>query len=587
MPHRRLLWQLYPSYVIISLLAVVALAWYSIRSQRDFYLDQTAIDLETRAMLISTQLVDLLAAGDTTGVDRLCKDLGQVSATRITAILASGKVIGDTQENPDVMGNHGARPEIIQALAGQTGSSIRLSNTMQRNMMYVALPLTNQGVIIGVIRTSVPLTSVYQALDSFRTRMALAGLVIAVVAALGSLLVSRRLSRPIEELKKGAERFAGGDFDRKLMVPRSEEMARLAEAMNQMAGQLDQRISTITRERNEREAILTSMAEGVLAVDTDERILSLNRAAADFFAVAPDRVTGKTIQETVKNAALHKLISTVLRTKNPAEAEIVLTDRGQRILKASGATLRNAEGEASGAVIVLNDVTRLHKLENLRRDFVANVSHELKTPVTSIKGFVETLLDGAANDPDDRNRFLDIIARHSDRLNAIIDDLLSLSRIENAPEPLFEDRRLKDILAAGVQTHSRRAETKNISLKVTCSDDIHTSLNAPLLEQAVGNLIDNAVKYSPSGSEVLISAQQAHNEIIINVRDRGSGIEKRHLPHIFERFYRVDKARSAEMGGTGLGLAITKHIVLAHGGQIDVESTLGTGSTFTIRLPVR
>ena len=451
MARKRMLWQLYTPYLIIIVFSVIALAWYAVWSQRNFYLDQTADDLEARARLISKQLIPLAQTENYAAIDTLCKELGRKADTRITVILPSGEVVGDSDEDPHRMENHGNRPEISEAYENRSGMSIRYSGTLQVTMMYRAIPVRVDDRIIFVVRVSLPITFIDEALGDIRLKMALGGLLIAFLAALISFMVVRRISSPLEHLKRGAERFSRGYLQSKLAVPDSEEIGSLAEAMNEMAAQLNTRINTITRQRMEQEAILLSMAEGVLAVDRDERIININKTAAEFFGVYPSEVNRKLLQEAIRNTALQQLVTGILEQQGTAERTISVSEPKTRCLQASGSVMRDIDGEAIGAVVVLNDITRLRELENLRRDFVANVSHELRTPITSIQGFVETLQDGAVEDVDDAKRFLEIIARHADRLNTIIEDLLSLSRIEQAPEIHFITGNIKEIITGAVR----------------------------------------------------------------------------------------------------------------------------------------
>jgi two-component system phosphate regulon sensor histidine kinase PhoR len=588
MSRRRILWQLYPSYLVITLLALIAVTWYAARSLRHFYLEETAAELKARAHLIGWQMAALLDSGDTVQVDSLCKQLGYRTATRITVIRPAGEVVGDSDEDPARMENHHNRPEIAWALQNETGISTRFSNTLQKTMMYVAIPLNLDNEVIGVVRTSVPITSINEVLRTISTKIAVGGLVIAALAALVSFWVSRRISRPLEEMKNGADRFAGGDLDHRLAVPNTEEMGRLAEAMNQMAARLDERMRTVISQRNEREAILASMVEGVLAVDTNERVISLNAAAAHLLDLSLEEARGRSIQEVVRNTKLQSLTTQILTESLSIEDNIVLTEPEERHLQVRGTILKDAQGVIMGTLMMLNDVTQMRKLENLRRDFVANVSHELKTPVTSIKGFVETLLDGALKNPEDSKRFLTKVAHQVDRLNQIIEDLIDLSRIEKVSEQAgitFDDNYLKPVLQAAIQSCELQASAKAIKIDLDCDNALQAKLNPTILEQAVINLIDNAINYSEAGQPIKVAAVEQESEITIFVHDHGCGIPEEHLPRLFERFYRVDKGRSRELSGTGLGLAIVKHIALAHGGRASVESTLGKGSVFTIHLP--
>ena len=585
---QRLLWRLFPTYVGITLAAVVAVTLHATSALRKFHIDQVQLDLAARSVLVERQISAAWNGDNFEHIDRLCKDLGRRASTRITIVLTSGRVVADSEESPAAMDNHADRPEIVTALSGATGTSLRYSHTLEEDMAYVAIPFRQDGQTLGVVRTSIPLTRIHQELVRIYVRIGLGSLLIAALSAVVAMLVARRISRPLERLKEGADRFAAGDLNHRLSAGNTREIAALAEAMNQMAAELDERISTATRERNEREAILTSMVEGVLAIDTRQRVISMNRSAAELFGVEAEQCQGRTLEETVRSPQLQRLVTEVLSDQVSVADEFSFYREKECFLHVQGAVLRDATGQLIGALVVLYDVTQIKRLENVRRDFVANVSHELKTPITSIKGYVETLLDGAMHDADDTERFLKIVASQSDRLNAIIDDLLALSRVEQKAEraeiPL-ERGALKPALKTAIEVSEAKAVECGIQIELSCDDDLAARVNSPLLEQAVANLIQNACKHSSAGSTIWIEARQRDGEVIIQVRDEGCGIEAHHLPRLFERFYRVDKSRSRKLGGTGLGLAIVKHIAQAHHGHVDVESTPNVGSTFTICLP--
>jgi two-component system phosphate regulon sensor histidine kinase PhoR len=585
---KKLIWQLFPSYLLITLLSLVAVYWYAFSSLYHFFVDQTAADLKARALLVEKQIGAYLHPLDSSSVDAICKEIGRQSATRITVVLPSGQVIGDSREIPHLMDNHANRPEIAAALKGDNGTSIRFSHTLMQQMMYMAIPLRQNQTTLAVIRTSIPTTSMDRELRSIRVKIALGGFLIALIAAGISLWVSRRISRPLEEMKKGADHFAGGDLNHRLESPQSEEMAGLADALNQMAAQLDHRIKTIINQRNELETVLASMLEGVIAVDNEERIISMNQAAAGLFESHPAKAQGRNLAEVIRHLALLQFVRKALSGREPKEEDIVLYQNGKRILNIKSCPLLDANKEPIGTLVVFNDVTQLRRLENMRRDFVANVSHEIKTPLTAIKGFVETLQQGGVDNPEESERFLSIIQKHVDRLSSIIEDLLALSRIEQEDEGktiALQPGKIKDIFQSAVQICRPKADEKKIVIDVTCDEQVLAHFDPSLLEQAVVNLLDNAVKYSDPGSTVFLRTAFNDSSVKISVEDQGIGIAKKYLPRLFERFYRVDKARSRKLGGTGLGLAIVKHIAQAHGGHVTVESTPGKGSTFTIHLP--
>ena len=585
---KSLLWHLFFSYLLITLLSLVAVTWYATASIKKYLLKEVEAELEERALLFSPMLLQHLSPLDERAIDSLCKTVGQAASTRVTVVLPWGKVIGDSDNDPARMDNHLDRPEVAAALEGPRGVSARYSPTLGKEMMYLALPLKKHLRTQGIIRTAISVDHIDKTLDSIERRIAFAGLIIAVLAALLSLLLSHRIRRPIEEIKRGAESFSRGEFDVRLPSSGLAEIAGLSQTMNRMAGELRERIRTVTAQRNELEAVFSSMVEGVFGVDQEERLLGMNPSAARIVGCNVAAVQGRTIQEVIRLSELQRFVVGALSSEESVEKDLVLYGEAERIVQARGTPLRDAEGKRIGVLVVLNDVTRLAKLENIRKDFVANVSHEIKTPITAIRGFVETLQEGRTQDQEETRRFLEIIHRHVDRLEAIVEDLLTLSRMEKEAEtegiPL-EDHTVRDILARAVQACGDKAESKKIHLEIDCREDLKARMDPQLLEQAVVNLIDNAINYSEEGKSVTIKALERAQEIFIQVQDQGCGIERKHLDRVFERFYRVDKSRSRKLGGTGLGLAIVKHIVQSHGGRVSIESQLGVGSTFTLQLP--
>jgi two-component system phosphate regulon sensor histidine kinase PhoR len=591
----RLFWRIYATYLVIVVLCTAAVGSFAVTSARSFYRGHTASELEARAVLVREEVGPLLDVAQQGALEEVVSRLGTASGTRLTVISGGlagaplGTVLAESDIAPGRMENHRDRPEFKAAMQGQVGQAVRFSFTLSKQEMYVAVPVRRDGRVVAVVRAAMPLTTVNDALATLYRKIGLSAALVALLAALIGLLVSSRISRQMRQVTEGAGRFAAGDFSRKLSVPRTEEFAGVAESLNSMAEQLDEEIRTLTRERNEREAVLASMIEGVVAVDQDEAVITVNKAAARLLGADRATAVGRSIQEVVRNPELQRVVAETLAGHGPVEAELVLRVGAEdRTLQANGTLLQGADDDgAVGAVVVLNDVTRLKRLEAVRRDFVANVSHELKTPVTSIKGFTETLLDGAADDPEARERFLRIVAGQADRLSSIIGDLLALSTLEadqEAAAPL-EEADVCDVVHVAAEVCSVKAEKKHITLDVACSVAVYAPINPPLLEQAVVNLVDNAIKYGPAGSSVEVALEERRSEVVILVRDHGSGIAREHLPRLFERFYRVEKARSRDLGGTGLGLAIVKHIAQVHGGRVSVDSRVSEGSTFRIHLP--
>lgn len=584
---RRLIWQLYPSFLLVILMSLLAVSWIAFSSIKDFYHDQIAEELRQKAQLTAALVKDHLKPDDRTYLDQLCKEVA--GDFRISVILPTGIVICDSEKKLKDMDNHRDRPEIQSALKGKLGRSTRFSYTLQTDMMYVARKLKHDSDTV-VVRTSTSLKNISDALRSIYRKIAIGGLLVALLATIICLLIVRRINAPLQDLKLGAGRFAKGDLSYRMPIPPTEEIAALAKAMNRMAEQLDERIHTITQQQQELEAVFSGMVEAVLVLDNEKRVQRLNLTAEKLLKVETSTIENRFIAEICRNSELIQFVERTMDSENSVEEEITfLDDDDDRNLSAYGAPLLNATGERTGALLVLHDITRMTRLEKVRKDFVANVSHELKTPITSIKGFVETLLDETREEEKHTRHFLNIILNHAERLDAIINDLLSLSRIEQSSghrtSPL-EDAGILEIIETAIQVCSMAANTGKIPVDIDCEDTLTARVYPLLLEQALINLIDNAVKYSEPGERVTVRAVKDSNTLHLEVNDKGCGIPREDLPRIFERFYRVDKARSRKLGGTGLGLAIVKHIAQVHSGEVKVESSLGKGSTFSIQLPL-
>ncbi|MCK4656270.1 MAG: HAMP domain-containing protein [candidate division Zixibacteria bacterium] len=588
MKRRRLFWKVYPYYFVVIFISLLLAALYGAREMKTLYINQLTNTLEARARVAERLLRPLLLTNETARLDRECKEISEVSGTRISVVDARGLVLGDSHEDPHSMENHGARPEIVHAYAGGVGVRTRYSNTLQANMMYVAIPVEEDNEVIAVVRVAVPVSEIENVLTAFYRNIAIGGAIILVLGALVSMAVLRRLTAPLRELRNGAGRFAAGDLGSRLPVPTTEEIADLSESMNRMAEQLDVRIRTIAQQRNEREAILSSMSEGVLALNTDEKIVSLNRVVAGFLGLDIAESLGKAFYEVIRVPSVLKLFERALRDSDITEMEITMPGASEKCFQARAAKLKDSTGKKVGVVVVFNDITRLKKLESLRRDFVANVSHELRTPITAITGSVETLLAGAMDNAEDGRRFLEMIARQSDRLNHLIEDLLSLAQIESETEQIGAELsrgRVRDVIESSVAACQEKGQQLRVNVSCSCDSNLEANMNRGQLEQAITNLVDNAIKNSNRGSTVDVEGTSVGDEIVISVQDKGVGIAAKHLPRLFERFYRVDEARSRDAGGTGLGLAIVKHVAVAHRGRVSVESELGKGSTFRIHLP--
>ena len=583
MKNAHLFWRLFPTYWALTVAAILAVAIYAFHSTSALYFRTLEDDLSGRARLLAPQL------SGTANPDALCKRLGRSVGTRFTVIRPDGTVVGDTNENPTQMENHARRPEVLQAMRGKTGTARRYSETLRTRMDYVAVPiLGNDGKIAFIVRAALPMTAINAELRRTTRRVVGASLLAGLLSLLVCIVVVRHITTPLHGMARAARRFASGDFAHRVPPQKVAEFDELATALNQMADRLGKTLSSLSQQRNEQQAVLSSMDEGVIAIDQGERVIHMNRVAGSILGIDHRNAKGMPLRQAIRHAGLGDFVRETLGSSRKLSRDITLHGEPERQILATGRMLKDAEERSIGALVVLRDVTQLRHLETVRADFVANVSHELKTPITSIKGFVETLLSSDWNHEPEALRFLEIIRQQADRLGAIIDDLLTLSRLEQRPGSIpREPSLLEGLFSSTVDLCRDQAEKKKIRLRTKCPEGLEPAINAPLLEQALVNLLTNAIKYSDPGKTVVLRAtERPGGEVEIVVEDEGFGIAPEHLERLFERFYRIDTARSRKLGGTGLGLSIVKHIVQAHGGTISVESRPGQGSTFTIVLPL-
>ena len=508
------------------------------------------------------------------------------SGVRVTVIAADGRVLADSQSAASTMENHAGRPEIRDAFAKGYGQSIRHSVTVNRDLLYYAVrqDLPTGGPV--VLRFALPVATVDEVLGSFRHSLWLSSLVILLISGAASLLVSRSFADRVDRLQEFSRRVAQGDFRPLLADPAGDALDKLAVSLSETAARLDLTIRSLRDERNFSAAILGSMVEGVVVVDAANRVVFSNPGFAEILGLDVPPKIGSPLVESVRQTELIEAVRKVLRGEPAVHAEIVTGTLRQRFFAATATAVRG--GETSGAVLVLHDITELRKLERVRRDFVANVSHELRTPLTAIQGFAETLLAGAIDDPQNRMRFLEIILEHSRRLARLTEDLLMLSKMD-ADRLELEIRRLSvsQFVEGCIETTQRPAAEKDLRISVNLQQPLpDIAADRRRLAEVLQNLLDNAMQYTPSGGQILVSASAKGDEVTFTVSDTGIGIPRADQFRIFERFYRVDVARSREVGGTGLGLSIAKHLVEVHGGRIWVESDVGQGSKFHFTVPI-
>jgi two-component system phosphate regulon sensor histidine kinase PhoR len=519
------------------------------------------------------------------------------SGVRVTVIDGDGRVLAETARDPETLENHLNRPEVQQALSTGTGESVRHSKTVDQDLVYRAVLYQPPGSAPLILRMAIPLGEIDSSLAELRGKLLLASLVILAIGTMASLGFSRMFAARVERLKIFSRRVAEGDFRPLLAEEPRDELADLGEALNETARQLDLEIRLLSGERNRSSAILRSMVEGVAVIDAQERLVFCNRAFSEILNLDAASVEGRPLIELVRISELLELIRRALQGEEGLQSDIamgfvqqrnfVMTAAPVKALEATAASGATASEKPSGAVVVLHDVTELRRLERVRQDFVANVSHEFKTPLTAIQGFAETLLAGALDDPHNNRRFLEIIREHAARLARLTDDLLKLARIEAGKlEIEFSHVGLTELMEGCAETTLLKANRKQITLEI----DIPPGMPAlrgdsSLLRDVLQNLLDNAIQYTPPGGRIHVNVASGAREAVITVADTGIGIPVTEQERIFERFFRLDAARSREAGGTGLGLSIAKHIVEAHGGRLWVESTVGSGSKFSFSVP--
>jgi len=583
--NKKFLWKLYYVFAILSIVPLVILAIYASSLFRDSLITADSDLLVHRSRLVKERLES--SSIDSLNIKEFVSRFDTLSNMRLTLILPNGKVAADSREDASVMDNHADRPEVMEAINGKTGLSQRYSFTLKENYIYSALPVYDrEGKLIYVLRTGSPL-----ALINTEARTANASLLFSVVffgllILVGGYFAIKKLLEPVYELRDAAVNFSGGNYSLKVYPAKDQELGIIAESLNSMAKQLDEKLDIIGEQNNLQEVVLKSMKEGVLAVDYEERILLLNETASSILSIKDTNLTGKTLQEVIRVSEIQKFFKKIISEGNPQEAEIILQHDKDKFLQLSGTLLYDMDNKALGALVVFNDISNLKQLDTLKKDLVANVSHELRTPVTTIKGFIETLKEGAIDDPKNAVRFLNIISKHIDRLNMLIDDLLILAKLEEKPEEIKMDvENIRPLLKSVTEDLEFKANEKKISINIDCDEKLSARINKHLIEQAISNLLDNAVKYSDKKTNIEVSAHNDEDKLVIVIKDEGYGISQEHIPRLFERFYRIDKGRSREEGGTGLGLAIVKHIINTMHGTIDVESTLGEGTTFIVKIP--
>ncbi len=521
-------------------------------------------------------------------LDKVADKIGKSLGLRVTIINLDGTVFGDSEldgERLVKLENHLHRPEVQQALKTGIGQSRRFSTTVKKYMLYVASVFGGK-IPQGVIRLSIPLSEIELISNRLKNTLIFSLISAFVAAIIIGFFLSGLISRPIKEISAAAKEIARGNFPKQIQSASNDEIGSLSKAFDYMSKQIKQRLEELNLSRSRLEAVFASMVEGVVVVDSKGRIILMNEALKKLLQVK-DRPAGKKPIEVARNVEIQELADSVLKGKSKVrKCEISIFTPQEKILSIQAAAVMQG-GDTEGAVLVFHDITHLRRLEKIRRDFVANVSHELRTPISSIKGYAETLLERALDDRENAKDFLKIIYTDSERLARLVEDLLDLSKIESGKLKMnCQPLRIKPLITKVVSSLKRQAERKHILIKVSAAEDLpFVYADEGKISQVLLNLIDNAIKYNKEGGTVVISGKDKGRFVHIDISDTGIGIPERDLPRLFERFYRVDKARSRQLGGTGLGLSIVKHIISAHRGKVFARSILGRGSTFSFTLP--
>jgi two-component system phosphate regulon sensor histidine kinase PhoR len=585
-------WKQFISSFLIIFLILFLFTFLVIGELQDYDKSLTKERLLTAATLAGEILKPSIAAGDTAEIQRLVPGLGEKTGVRITVIDEDGRVLGDSSTNPTEMENHLDRPEVREAIANDVGESSRYSDTLRREMLYVAVPYKVSGNRIkAVIRTSLPLSFLQKTIHPIETKVIYLGGILTVVALLLSLGLSKTISLSLRGIINSSEELAKGNLDISIPVSGGKsEISKISIALNRMAQKLNELFKQLSKEKNQLEAVLGAMSEGVMVVSHEGRVIIINSALKKMFNLKEDP-TRKPYWEILRNRELTKLVESVLENWMPDSREIFYLYPDEKHYFVNVIPLDSPDKEV---IVVMFDITDFKRLEKIKADFIANVSHELRTPLTAIKGYTETLEEEAYESPEDQKHFLRIIKRHTDRLINIVSDLLVLSEVESrdslskeSTASDFEEINVNELIKSSLDALRSKAQEKGIDVSFSSDKDVYKiKANRFLLEQMFINLIDNAVKYTPENGKVDVRASKENSHILTEISDTGIGIPKEHLPRIFERFYRVDKTRSRNLGGTGLGLSIVKHIVIMHGGKIEVHSEEGKGSKFSITLPL-
>lgn len=580
----RIFWWLFASSGLCAAAAISLLAFLFASQLKHIELRQAEESLAGYAFLAD----QAIGTAPATGVAERVQQFRPLAPVRVTALDAQGNILADSAEHHVHRGTRDDRPEVIDARRDGAGMAIRTSSSTGQETMYVSRRVTGGSQVVSVVRVSRPLGNIQDEAGGTPRLIWIVGTLTAASVLVLTFWLAWRLAVPLEELTAGAQRIAAGAYGHKVYAGGKDEIGVLSRAFNTMSVRLEEQFAQLEEDRRQLRTVLSGMIEGVVAIDADERILFANDRAAQVLEFGTIQTVGRKLWEVVRQPAINDAVGRALATKSACQEQLDWTGSGVKNLAIHVAPLTGSP--TGGAVLVLHDTSNLRRLERVRQEFVANVSHELKTPLSVIKVCVETLLDGAVEDAENRSAFLEQIDEQANRLHLLIIDLLNLARIESGMEVFqLETVAFAEAVATCVERHRARVDAKDQTLEVQDPATNGVAVSAWADEEAVGqildNLVDNAVKYTPTGGRISVRWHAEEDRVCLEVEDNGIGIPERDLPRVFERFYRVDKARSREMGGTGLGLSIVKHLAQAMQGSVSATSRPGQGSTFRVTLP--
>lgn len=572
------------SYVSIIASAFILIYLFSQSTIRNFYLEELKTHLSQVGHSLKPEVLDLYEKGDRKGVDLLVKELREKVDIRMTVIEPDGTVIADSENNPADMENHGDRPEILQALRGKIQDATRFSTTMGEYMLYLAMPVEKNGETKLVLRVSLFLKQIKQLVNQLKWKIAIALLVLFILALLMAWYFSRGISNPVKEIAEATRKFASGDFEVKIFPKKKDELGEVALSFNNMVRQQKSLFDTLSENKEELQAIICSIKEGLLVITSEGRIRLCNDSFEKI--IGKKGITGSAYWEVLRIPDFENFVKKAIETEESFYEEIELNSQTYMVGF-------NPMSQGEKVVIIFRDITGFKQLEKMKKDFVVNLTHELKTPLTAVKGFMETLEE----EEDIKNtQYVEIINRHTERMNQIVSDLLILSELEDLEEgkhPIeFEPINLEEMVSNILKIYREKIKEKGLDLDVDIQENLPPFNGEKFkMEQMFINLVDNAVKYTDKGKIAIVitksgDEEKNHCRVKIQVKNTGLLIPSESLPRIFERFYVVDKSRSRKLGGTGLGLSIVKHVVLLHKGEISVDSSPGKGTIFTILLPL-